>query len=128
MTKEEEREFWELCGFRKVLHDPLRGDALNLKEFPHYWFYPDGQLCGADSFLPSIHSLDALKEYAMPVLDINATFILTASPVAGEIHYSWKITVPIYGKGGVINHKSYKWTNPNCALALAEACYKVLKK
>ena len=90
----DEKEFWELCGFRKK-DTLLRGGGDWILSL---WVSPNGE---ETYMLPSIHSLDALFRWAVPVM---GNYEMYKGTVRSDMAFS-----------------------DDPALALAEACYKALK-
>ena len=109
----DEKEFWELCGFRKK-ETLLRGGGDWILAL---WVSPNGE---ETYMLPSIHSLDALFRWAVPVMGNYEMYkgTVIGKPATG------KHIARVWTKDDVRSDMAF---SDDPALALAEACYKALK-
>lgn len=128
INKEQEQKLWEWCGFKKVLRD-INEDPIHNKEFPHHWLYPNGELCGADSYLPKI-TLDSLFKRAVPKgFIVGVTFRFYPGGVECEITYVTEAgfdteKVFVKNKKTIGEHEAIE----NSAQALALALLKIVEE
>jgi len=87
-TKEQEREFWQRCGFRF---------KLSASESPHYWISSNGHPMKR---LPTLN-LDSLYKYAVPVLTGKGYIIETLTYSGESRGIQGKSSWAIIKKGGL---------------------------